>query len=197
MHACMKLKLDEKMKGSPQFRLLLAFLTSRMADVDIDGILDKDADQPPDYPGKSAVDMVADYLTDLRKVAWSQLERTYGASLFQSMRKDLVVTVPAVWSERAKDLTLKAVEKAGFKADKMSMVTEPEAAAIYTLKGDAGGPEQGRDQGGRRIRPVRRRRRHRRPDFVQGHPGPAGLPDRGGSHRKRRQVRSLVRRKGW
>jgi len=137
VHACMKLRLDEKMKGSEQFRLLLAFLTSRMTDLDVsvDDILDKPDGGPPDYPGKDPVDMVADYLTKVREWTWIEMERTYGAEMFASMRKELVVTVPAVWSERAKDLTLKAVHRAGFDAAKTSLVTEPEAAAIYTLKG--------------------------------------------------------------
>ncbi|KAK0726065.1 hypothetical protein B0H67DRAFT_480099 [Lasiosphaeris hirsuta] len=136
VHACMKLRLDEKMKGSEQFRLLLAFLTSRMTDLDVsvDDLLDK-PDGPPEYPGKDPVDMVADYLTKVREWTWVEMERTYGAEMFASMRKELVVTVPAVWSERAKDLTLKAVQRAKFDAAKTSMVTEPEAAAIYTLKG--------------------------------------------------------------
>ncbi|KAF3905023.1 hypothetical protein AA313_de0204483 [Arthrobotrys entomopaga] len=56
------------------------------------------------------------------------------------MRKQLVVTVPAVWSERAKNLTLSAVRRAAFDADKISLVAEPEAAAIYTLKGIREGP---------------------------------------------------------
>jgi hypothetical protein len=33
-----------------------------------------------------------------------------------------------------KDLTLKAFHQAGWQADTVSLVTEPEAAAIYTLK---------------------------------------------------------------
>ncbi|KAK6544698.1 hypothetical protein TWF694_001384 [Orbilia ellipsospora] len=141
VHACMKLKLDEKMKGSDQFRLLLAFLTRGMADVDIDDILDKPSG-PPDYPGKDPVDMVADYLSKVRETAWEVLENQYGKVFFASMRKDLIVTVPAVWSERAKDLTLKAVGRAKFEADKISLVTEPEAAAIYTLKGIREGPNR-------------------------------------------------------
>ncbi|KAM7198281.1 hypothetical protein V8F33_005072 [Rhypophila sp. PSN 637] len=143
VHACMKLRLDEKMKGSEQFRHLLAFLTSRMTDldIDVDDLLDK-PDGPPEYPGKDPVDMVADYLTRVRGAAWAEIEKTYGKEMFASMRKELVVTVPAVWSERAKDLTLKAVQRAHFNADKISLVTEPEAAAIYTLKGMMEGPNK-------------------------------------------------------
>jgi molecular chaperone DnaK (HSP70) len=55
--------------------------------------------------------------------------------MLETLDKQLVVTVPAVWSERAKDQTLKAVTKAKWAASKISLVSEPEAAAIYTLKG--------------------------------------------------------------
>ena len=133
IHACMKLKLDEQMKGSLNFRLLLAFLTSNMEGLDLDDVMDG-GDGPPEYPGKSPVDLVADYLSRVREHAWKDLEAQYGASTFESMKKELVVTVPAVWSERAKDQTMKAVNRAKFQASKISLVTEPEAAAIYTLK---------------------------------------------------------------
>ncbi|KAK3997750.1 hypothetical protein QBC44DRAFT_228707 [Cladorrhinum sp. PSN332] len=145
VHACMKLRLDEKMKGSPEFRMLLAFLTSRVNSLDLDldpsDLLDE-PDGPPEYPGKSPVDMVSDYLTKVREAAWQEMEKTYGVQMFASMRRELVVTVPAVWSERAKDLTLKAVQRAGFKCSQINMVTEPEAAAIYTLKHMREGPNR-------------------------------------------------------
>ncbi|KAH7141116.1 hypothetical protein EDB81DRAFT_692772 [Dactylonectria macrodidyma] len=135
VHALMKLKLDEKMKGSANFRLLLAFLTSNMGGLDLDDVIDGD-NSPPEYPGKSPVDLVADYLSRVREHTWKHLETEYGPAMLDSMKKELVVTVPAVWSERAKDQTLKAVQRANFIGPKgqICMVTEPEAAAIYTLK---------------------------------------------------------------
>jgi hypothetical protein len=133
VHACMKLKLDEKMKGSMNFRLLLAFLTSNMGGLGLDDVMEGD-DGPPEYPGKSAVELVADYLSRVREHTWNELEAQYGRNLLASMRKELVVTVPAVWSERAKEQTMRAVSRAQFNAEKLSLVTEPEAAAIYTLK---------------------------------------------------------------
>jgi hypothetical protein len=135
VHACMKLKLDEKMKGSRQFQLLLRFLSASMGGLSMDDMLDMpDEDGPPEYPGKDPVDVVADYLTLVREHAWKEMGQLYGPTMLDSMNKELVVTVPAVWSERAKDLTIKAVMRANWDA-KISMVTEPEAAAVYTLKG--------------------------------------------------------------
>jgi len=141
VHACMKLRLDEKQKGSRQLRVLMALLTSNFGDLDVNDLDDVmgggpgGSGAPPAYPGKEVVDIVADYLAKVRETAYTTMRKRYGEVMFNSMRKELVVTVPAVWSERAKDQTMKAVGRAGWGAQKMSMVTEPEAAAIYTLRG--------------------------------------------------------------
>jgi hypothetical protein len=131
----MKLRLDEHLKKSKQLKLLLAFLSSSLGDLNLGDSDSEDEDGPPDYPGRGPVDMVGDFLTEVRKHVWGELTSTYGEPTLKTLTKELVITVPAVWSERAKDLTLKAVTKAKFDAEKISMVTEPEAAAIYTLKG--------------------------------------------------------------
>jgi hypothetical protein len=47
------------------------------------------------------------------------------------------MTLPAIWSEEAKDSTLKAARRAGFGSragDDIFTIAEPEAAAIATLK---------------------------------------------------------------
>lgn len=50
-------------------------------------------------------------------------------------KTQFVLTVPAVWSDAAKDATLKAAEKAGMGArGELKLISEPEAAAVYTLK---------------------------------------------------------------
>ncbi|ETS84513.1 hypothetical protein PFICI_02538 [Pestalotiopsis fici W106-1] len=45
--------------------------------------------------------------------------------------KQYVITVPAVWSDKAKQLTFEAAKKAGVYP--LDLITEPEAAALYTL----------------------------------------------------------------
>lgn len=131
VYALMKLKLDERLKKSSQLKLLLALLSSNLEGLNLDS---DDEDGPPEYPGKAPVEIVSDYLTAVRKFVWEELGNIFDPGLFKSLRKELVVTVPAVWSERAKDLTLKAVHKADFMTNEIMLVTEPEAAAIYTLK---------------------------------------------------------------
>lgn len=137
----MKLKLDEKMKRSKQMSLLLKFLAG-LESLSIDDLDSDSEEEPPEYPGKTPVEVVADYLSEVRKHTWTKLEVKYGAELFRTLTKELVITVPAVWSERAKDLTLKAVTKAQWDVKKISIVTEPEAAAVYTLKYMSTGVQQ-------------------------------------------------------
>ncbi|KAK6337277.1 hypothetical protein TWF730_002683 [Orbilia blumenaviensis] len=141
IYSCMKLKLDEDMSGPGRFRRFLALIARDMVGMDIEDA-NETPNEPPEYPGKSTVDMVADYLTKVRETTWDVLEQQYGKVLFSSMKKELVVTVPAVWSERAKNLTLKAVNRAEFNASKIFLLSEPEAAAIYTLKGIREGPSR-------------------------------------------------------
>jgi hypothetical protein len=129
----MKLSLDEQScKPSSEMQQLRAFTTSDFKRL---GREDNSAEEPPPaYPAKDPVEMVTDYLTEVRKHVFKEIELQYGEALFQSLRRSLVITVPAVWSERAKDLTVQAVRKSGWKTDLISLVTEPECGAIYTLR---------------------------------------------------------------
>ena len=195
VHACMKLKLDDTEVSSRGLRALMAMLTSRVGDLsmdDLDEVMaaeeEEDEGLPP-YPGKTTVEIVGDYLAQVREVAFAEISKRYGRAMFSSMRRDLVVTVPAVWSEKAKDLTLQAVAKAEWDAVKVSLVTEPEAAAIYTLLHMREGPSKQEVKvgdtpfflldlqskrmcaddsraGWGRLCAVRCWRRHRRPDLV-------------------------------
>ncbi|OTB04153.1 hypothetical protein M426DRAFT_262375 [Hypoxylon sp. CI-4A] len=84
---------------------------------------------------KTVIDAVSDYLTEIYKHTMDTLTRRYGESFMGSTNVDFVLTCPAVWSDAAKNTTLQAAERAGMglKAD-IQMVSEPEAAAVYTLK---------------------------------------------------------------
>jgi hypothetical protein len=86
------------------------------------------------------VTVIADFLCKVKEHLIKNLDRQYGKELWRTLPITLVVTVPAVWSDAAKDRTLQAVSKAGFnqtgfpKLKRTVTVTEPEAAAIYTIK---------------------------------------------------------------
>lgn len=63
------------------------------------------------------------------------LTRRYGESFMASTKVDFVLTCPAVWSDAAKNTTLQAAERAGMgQKSEIQMISEPEAAAVYTLK---------------------------------------------------------------
>lgn len=84
---------------------------------------------------KTVVDAVADYLTQLHHHTMDTLTRRYGESFMASTKVQWVLTCPAVWSDAAKDTTLKAAERAGMGGkDDVRMISEPEAAAVWTLK---------------------------------------------------------------
>jgi molecular chaperone DnaK (HSP70) len=85
------------------------------------------------FSGKRPIDIAADFLSEVRKHVWAELQQQYGIRLFSSYKKEMVVTVPAVWSERAKDHFLKALNRSNWDVSKLSMVTELEAAAMYSL----------------------------------------------------------------
>ncbi len=121
-------------------KLTLELLTGNKHPKGYDG--EDNDDRPPAYPGKDPVEIIGDFLSGVKKHAMYCLETTYGKGLLREFEIELVVTVPAVWSDKAKDLTCQAVSKAGFDSDaiKLSMIAEPEAAAIYTLKSMKEGP---------------------------------------------------------
>jgi len=76
------------------------------------------------------------YMSHLYKhLMWTLGERL-SSSVVESTPIDFVLTVPAIWSNAAKQKTETAAVRAGFKATKgrkIHLVSEPEAAAIYTL----------------------------------------------------------------
>lgn len=84
---------------------------------------------------KNVVDAVSDYLTEIYKHTMDTLTKRYGEAFMSTTKVEFVLTCPAVWSDTAKNTTLQAAERAGMgsKSD-IQMISEPEAAAVYTLK---------------------------------------------------------------
>jgi len=89
---------------------------------------------------KQPVDIIADFLTKVKEHTIKHLHEVYRQEVWSKLPITLVVTVPAVWSDAAKDSTLGAVRLAGFDTSSFPqlkrtvLATEPEAAAIYTIK---------------------------------------------------------------
>lgn len=80
-------------------------------------------------PDKDTVEVVGDYLNNLVSHATELINRRFGYTL-DCMDLKYVLTVPAVWSDGAKNSTLRAGTTA---ASSTTLVSEPEAAATICL----------------------------------------------------------------
>lgn len=89
--------------------------------------------------GRNVDKLVTDYLSALGEHLMYTLREKLGEGVVKSTALEFVVTVPAIWSDLAKDKTKQACQKAveGLSATKaqIHLISEPEAAAIYALHG--------------------------------------------------------------
>ena len=87
---------------------------------------------------RSALDVTADFLTQVNQhIKVKALADAFGEGFPATQGKMYMLTVPDIWSDRAKDLTHQAAMKAGIPVGRMVLVTEPEAAALFaSMAGD-------------------------------------------------------------
>lgn len=83
--------------------------------------------------GKSVNSVIAEYLKALFDHTKEALKRRYGEYFVSKTPLQVVLTVPAVWSDKAQEATLSAAKDAGI-GDQITMISEPEAAAVYALQ---------------------------------------------------------------
>lgn len=76
--------------------------------------------------------LTIDFLKELRKRAAQEIDESKILDPFEELAVEWVITVPAIWSEQAKDLTIFCAQKAGLGTPKI--ITEPEAAMIHVLQ---------------------------------------------------------------
>ncbi|KAJ9320746.1 hypothetical protein DTO027B3_8215 [Paecilomyces variotii] len=94
---------------------------------------------PPLPPGKSEIDVAADYLFKLRQAMRAQLQKTLG-EVFDREERNIryFLTVPAIWNDAGKAATRSAAIQAGFLRDendnRLTLISEPEAAAMFCSK---------------------------------------------------------------
>jgi molecular chaperone DnaK (HSP70) len=94
-------------------------------------------DEPPqeDREGESPMELTKIYLSCLQSHFVGILEKRLSSAVLRSTPMDFVVTVPAIWSNAAKQATERAAAMAGFCGNqRIQLISEPEAAALYTLK---------------------------------------------------------------
>ena len=86
----------------------------------------------PDLQSKTPLDFTCDYLKNVNNyVLNSVLPAHFGEDFLQNQQISYVLTVPAIWSDKAKELTRQAALKAGIQGRKLMLITEPEPATLY------------------------------------------------------------------
>jgi hypothetical protein len=88
-------------------------------------------------PGKTAKDVVTDYLRHLRKYMMAKFEETMLETALERTPMRFVVTVPATWSHQARQDTRECLINAGFprsENDEIMVIDEPEAAALSVIR---------------------------------------------------------------
>ncbi|KAI0188952.1 hypothetical protein EV127DRAFT_512663 [Xylaria flabelliformis] len=89
--------------------------------------------------GKTPVELVGDYLKVLWEHIISEIKDAKGASLVNGTRYHVVLSVPAIWKEYARDRMHQAAKRAGILNHRVAgtttleFISEPEAAALATL----------------------------------------------------------------
>ena len=81
--------------------------------------------------GKPAAMVATDFIQAIFQHALRKIEAKYPRSYLDMLKKRYVLSVPAVWSDKAKDTTRRAARNAGLGSAKL--IKEPEAAALFTL----------------------------------------------------------------
>ncbi|KAF8453881.1 hypothetical protein BDZ91DRAFT_786649 [Kalaharituber pfeilii] len=91
--------------------------------------------------GKTPLQVTTDYLKGIYEHTRATFEKSYPKTFTDTIGTaknplEFVLTVPAVWTDDAKELTLKAARAAGLDEShaRIKLVSEPEAAAIHCLE---------------------------------------------------------------
>ncbi|KAK6332134.1 hypothetical protein TWF718_002668 [Orbilia javanica] len=90
---------------------------------------------------KAVIELVTDYLSALRAHITETLIAVYGPTFLKRSVLKYILTVPAIWSEKAKEIHLEAAGKAGYgNKEELVLISEPEAAAIAAFRSLGHGP---------------------------------------------------------
>ncbi|KAK8014234.1 hypothetical protein PG990_007530 [Apiospora arundinis] len=99
--------------------------------------------------GKTAVELVSDYLRLLWEHVMSTIERACGETVVDALAIHIVITVPAIWKGYARQKMEEAARASGILAfrlagdTKLTLASEPEVAALATLHGQGSGVKAG------------------------------------------------------
>ncbi|KAK3587083.1 hypothetical protein CHS0354_014958 [Potamilus streckersoni] len=87
-----------------------------------------------DYFGrkKSIFEVMSKFILGLKNDCMERFSKQRNLSLDEEMIR-WVITVPAIWDEKAKNIMRKCAEKAGIPGDQLLLALEPETAAIHCM----------------------------------------------------------------
>jgi len=130
-------EIQPKMKAYSWTKLLLddADAKTKYDDPTLDQIAGDGILELP--PFRNAQGVCRDFLAEVRKPVFSRLEKEWGREFFSLTPIECGITIPAIWSDKAKNATRAAAIAAGFTSrlgDSINVIPEPEAAAVATLK---------------------------------------------------------------
>lgn len=86
---------------------------------------------------RNAQGVCQDFLSEVYQYTVTILKKQMSPETFNVTPMECWITLPAIWSDQAKHATLSAAKAAGFGSrpkDVINTITEPEAAAIATLR---------------------------------------------------------------
>ncbi|KAF7717397.1 Uncharacterized protein PECH_006458 [Penicillium ucsense] len=83
--------------------------------------------------GKDAIGAAGDYVQKLVDHAKSVLHHRFGSAL-EGIDLQFFMTVPAIWSDKAKDATMQIACRAGIAQEDLYLISEPEAAAVCAIQ---------------------------------------------------------------
>ncbi|KXX73243.1 Heat shock protein SSA3 [Madurella mycetomatis] len=90
-------------------------------------------------PGKDAKAVCQDFLSEVYRFVVHNLEMRMTPEIFNMTPMECYLTIPAIWTDKARSATRDAAKAAGFGSrpfDTICMIAEPEAAAIAALRKD-------------------------------------------------------------
>ena len=81
-------------------------------------------------------EVVEDFLRSIKKITLDSLMKTYDRQFVNDSKVEFVITIPAIWSDSAKELMASAAQKAGYGCHRVDfhLISEPEAIAAYTIR---------------------------------------------------------------
>ena len=85
----------------------------------------------------SPVQVIAHFLAEVRNFTVKSIEQSF---LMKQIPIETIITIPAIWDDKAKDLMVQAAVQAGYGVHRLDFhfISEPEAAAAYALKKNDG-----------------------------------------------------------